>query len=71
MKKRNNNTTINTEAAFAVLIGFAMFVIYITFMFVGMIEDDKILTSYMLIRIVMSFVLISVGEGVILSTLND
>lgn len=61
MKKRNNNITINTEAAYAVLVGVAMLVIYITFMFVGAIEDDKTMMRYTLIRMAMSYLLIGVG----------
>lgn len=66
MKKRNNNTVINSEATYAVLVGVAMLVIYITFMFVGMIEANEMMMYYMLIRTVTSFVLIGVGEAVIL-----
>jgi hypothetical protein len=61
MKKRNNNITVNTEAAYAVLIGVAMLVVFITFLFVGAIEADKMMMRYTLIRIAMSYLLIGVG----------
>lgn len=65
--KRNNSIIRNTEAAYAVLIGTAMLVIYITFMLVGAMEDNTIMTCYMLMRIVMSSLLVCVGEAVIIS----